>query len=180
MDNIFEGGASGTLPIAEGRPWVGMPRRPNGIYVPRFRNVNQKITEGPKGKFIRGYGYQGRSSPEFDFAAPGFGKSYKDAVHQTRWNTSLAMFGESLARKENFAEIDKERKDAWGIPVSRFQLLGATTKRRFTTMASNRRRRCSKRLERRMCKSPENILFLAFAFMNSAQRAWAPTRRTVC
>lgn len=117
MDNIFEGGASGTLPIAEGRPWVGMPRRPNGIYVPRFRNVNQKITEGPKGKFIRGYGYQGRSSPEFDFAAPGFGKSYKDAVHQTRWNTSLAMFGESLARKENFAEIDKERKDAWGIPV---------------------------------------------------------------
>ena len=117
MDNIFQGGATGTLPIKEGRPWAGMPRRPNGFYVPRFRNVTQKSTDGPKGKFIRGYGFQGRSSPEFDFAAAGFGKDYKEAVHRTRWNTSLNMFGESLARKENFVAIDKERKDAWGIPV---------------------------------------------------------------
>ena len=117
MDNIFEGGARGTLPIAEGRPWAGMPRRPNGIYVPRFRNVDQKMTAGPKGKFIRGYGYQGGSSPQFDFAASGFGKSYKEGVHRAQWVTGLTMFGESLARKENFVEIDKGRKDAWGIPV---------------------------------------------------------------
>ncbi len=117
MDNIFEGGAQGTLPVTEGRAWIGPPKRPNGIYVPRFRNVNEKITHGPKGSFIRGYGYQGGSYPSFDLGAPGFGKSYKAAVHNTRWNTALAFFGESLARKENAVEIDKERKDAYGIPI---------------------------------------------------------------
>ena len=117
MDHIYGGGATGTLPIAESRPWAGMPRRPNGIYVPRFRNVNQTVTDGPQGKFIRGYGYQGGSSPEFNFAAPGFGKAYKEGIHQTRWNASLGLWGECLARKENFVEIDTHRKDAWGIPV---------------------------------------------------------------
>ncbi len=122
MDNIFEGGAQGTIPVEGGRAWAGMPRRPNGIYVPRFRNVDQKTTNGPKGSFIRGYGYQGACSPSFDFGAPGFGKTYKEAVHQTRWNAGLALFGESLARKENFVEIDPKRKDAWGIPALRISM----------------------------------------------------------
>lgn len=117
MDNIFEGGAHGTLPIAERPAWAGMPKRPNGLYVPRFRNVTDKETKGPRGNFIRGYGYQGGCAPAFDFAAPGFGKTFKEGVHKARWNASLAFFGESLARKENFVEIDKEKKDAWGIPV---------------------------------------------------------------
>ena len=29
---------------------------------------------------IRGYGYQGGASPTFSMGAPGFGKSYKEAV----------------------------------------------------------------------------------------------------
>ena len=43
---------------------VGMPRRPNGIYIPRFRNVKEKETKG----FIRGYGYQGGGMPAFTTA----------------------------------------------------------------------------------------------------------------
>jgi choline dehydrogenase-like flavoprotein len=117
MDHIYGGGATGTLPVSGGRPWAGMPRRPNGIYVPRFRNVTQKSTEGPRGKFIRGYGYQGGSSASFNFDAPGFGKAYKDGIHETHWSASLGLWGECLARKENFVEIDRERKDAYGIPV---------------------------------------------------------------
>jgi choline dehydrogenase-like flavoprotein len=117
MDNIFEGGARGTMPIAERSSWAGMPKRPNGIYVPRFRNVTDKETKGPRGNFIRGYGYQGGCAPSFNLAAPGFGKAYKDGVHKAGWNASLGLFGESLARKENFVEIDKEKKDAWGIPA---------------------------------------------------------------
>jgi choline dehydrogenase-like flavoprotein len=117
MDHIYDGGAEGTLPLSEGKAWAGMPRRPNGIYVPRFRNVTEKVTQGPRGKFIRGYGFQGESSADFDFAAPGFGKAYKDGVHKTKWNVSLGLWGECLARKDNFVEIDSHRKDAWGIPV---------------------------------------------------------------
>jgi choline dehydrogenase-like flavoprotein len=113
MDHIYQGGAAGTMPQVEARPWAGPPRRPNGIYVPRFRNVKEKETNG----FIRGYGYQGGSTPSFNMGAPGFGKSYKEAVRNGTFGISIALWGECLARKENYVEIDKNRVDAWGIPV---------------------------------------------------------------
>lgn len=113
MDHIYGGGAAGDMPMVETRPWAGMPRRPNGIYVPRFTNVKAKMTDG----FIRGYGYQGGGSTSFDFGAPGFGANYKDAVRQGRTSLSLGLWGECLARKENSVEIDRNRVDAWGIPV---------------------------------------------------------------
>lgn len=114
MDHIYQGGASGNMPIAESRAWAGPPSRPNGIYVPRFRNVRDKETNG----FIRGYGYQGGSSPNFNYGAPGFGAAYKNAVRDTgHWSVALTAWCECLARKENYVEIDKEKKDAWGIPI---------------------------------------------------------------
>ena len=115
MDHIYRGGASGTMPGIEQKAWAGPPRRPNGIYVPRFRNVKERSTNG----FIRGYGYQGGSSPAFNFNAPGFGKKYKDAVRNSEWGISLGLWGECLARKANYVEIDPNRVDAWGIPVLR-------------------------------------------------------------
>jgi choline dehydrogenase-like flavoprotein len=113
MDHIFRGGAAGVMPTPETKAWSGPPDRPNGMYIPRFRNVTEKMTNG----FIRGYGYEGSSTPEFDFGAPGFGASYKEAVRSSRWQIHITVFGESLARKENYVEIDPERNDAWGIPV---------------------------------------------------------------
>lgn len=113
MDHIYQGGAAGVMPDLEAKPWVGMPRRPNGIYVPRFRNVKDKQTNG----FIRGYGYQGGSMPVFNYGAPGFGKAYKEAVHEGRWTINIGAWGECLARKENYAEIDKGKVDAYGIPI---------------------------------------------------------------
>ncbi|MGH9722658.1 MAG: GMC family oxidoreductase [Bryobacteraceae bacterium] len=113
MDHIYQGGANGVMPMIEARPWAGPPRRPNGIYVPRFRNITEKTTNG----FIRGYGYQGGSTPDFNFAAPGFGAKYKNGVRNGIWRINLGLWGECLARKENYAEIDRTRVDAWGIPV---------------------------------------------------------------
>ncbi|MFN0103345.1 MAG: GMC oxidoreductase [Bryobacteraceae bacterium] len=113
MDHIYQGGAAGTMPDIEARPWAGPPRRPNGIYVPRFRNIKEKTTNG----FIRGYGYQGGSSPAFDFGAAGFGKEYKEAVRNGRWGINIGLWGECLARRENKVEIDKNRVDTWGVPV---------------------------------------------------------------
>ena len=95
MDHIYGGGAAGQMPIPEARPWAGPPRRPNGIYVPRFRNVAESSTNG----FIRGYGYQGGSTPSFDFDAPGFGARYKAAVRQGHWNINLGLWAECLARR---------------------------------------------------------------------------------
>ncbi len=117
MDHIYQGGASGTMPMVETKPWAGAPRRPNGIYIPRFRNVKDKMTNG----FIRGYGYQGGSSPGFSTGAPGFGASYKEAVRAGNYGINISLWGECLARKENFVEIDPERVDAWGIPILKVQ-----------------------------------------------------------
>ena len=113
MDHIYGGGATGDMPQIKGEAWSGMPRRPNGIYVPRFRNVKEKATNG----FIRGYGYQGGGSVNFQFGAPGIGKEYKEAVRNGMASISLGLWGECLARRDNRVEIDKNKVDAWGIPV---------------------------------------------------------------
>ena len=113
VDHIYGGGASGEMDMLRPNPWYGPPRRPNGIYIPRFRNIKETSTNG----FIRGYGYQGSSAPEFAMDAPGFGASFKEAVRKGRWKIQLGVWGECLARHENFVEIDKGRVDAWGIPV---------------------------------------------------------------
>ncbi len=114
MDHVYRGGAAGELPILEANPWFGPPRRPNGIYIPRFRNIDRPMTNG----FIRGYGYQGSSWPEFALDAPGFGASYKKAVREKgRWNVGLGVWAECLPRFENRVEIDPRRTDAWGVPV---------------------------------------------------------------
>jgi choline dehydrogenase-like flavoprotein len=115
MDHIYQGGASGLMPMFEAKPWAGAPRRPNGIYVPRFRNIKEKMTNG----FIRGYGYQGGSTPSFMMNSPGFGKSYKEAVRNGQYTISLGLWGECLARYENQVTLDRGKRDAYGIPTLR-------------------------------------------------------------
>ena len=84
--------------------------------MPRFRNIEDKHPD-----FLRGYGFQGGASMEkwgHAFALPGFGAAFKQQVRDDRpWNMNFSGFGECLARYENFCEIDKEKVDAWGIPV---------------------------------------------------------------
>lgn len=119
MDHIYGGGASGEMPMLKANPWYGPPRRPNGIYIPRFRNLKETTTGG----FIRGYGYQGESQPNYAFEARGFGEDYKQAVRdQAYWSIGVGVWGECLPRYENKVEIDPLRTDAWGIPVPRISM----------------------------------------------------------
>ena len=70
MDHIYHSRANGEFPeLPKGQAWYGPPRRPNGLYIPRFRNVDRSSTNG----FIRGYGYQGGGFPAFAYNSPGFG-----------------------------------------------------------------------------------------------------------
>ena len=114
MDHIYQGGASGRMPELKAKPWAGPPSRPNGMYIPRFRNIERTHTDG----MIRGYGYQGRSGPSFKFGSPGFGESYKRAVHErAEWHTSFGAWCECLPRYENYVALNRDRRDAWGIPT---------------------------------------------------------------
>jgi choline dehydrogenase-like flavoprotein len=114
MDHIKAGGATGFIPGNEDRVTLG--RRPNGIYVPRFRNVKTKHPE-----FLRGYGFQGggsRQSWDRGIDQGGFGAEFKDEMRSPGpWQFTFNGYGECLPNHDNYIELDKEKVDAWGIPV---------------------------------------------------------------
>ena len=119
MDHVVGGGAYGKLPELKGKANANEPARPNGIYIPRFRNTP---TSGKHSRFIRGYGFQGGAEMDFNFGAEGYGTQFKNAVKEGVYQISLGGFGESLARWDNYVEIDKDLKDAWGIPALRISM----------------------------------------------------------
>jgi choline dehydrogenase-like flavoprotein len=122
MDHHSAAGAGGILEGMTGAPSVNGPNRPNGIYVIRYRNT----LNGPQQKdFLRGYGFQGGGGVGYpNFWATGYGAAFKQAVLAAHpAYLSLGGFGETLARFENFVQIDPEGAvDAWGIPVLRVNM----------------------------------------------------------
>ena len=119
MDHVVGGGASGHLTNLNILPNANEPQRPNGIYVPRFRNTPSSKSRSP---FLRGYGYQGGAGADFNFSAEGYGASLKKSVKEGVYIAGLGAFGESLARWDNVIEIDPNLKDAWGIPALRITM----------------------------------------------------------
>jgi choline dehydrogenase-like flavoprotein len=114
MDHIKWGGASGEIEGFDDRRVIG--ERPNGIYVPRFRNVASKHTG-----FIRGYGFQGgagRSGWESAARSAGLGVAFKEALSQPGpWSMSFNGYGEMLPHESNRATLSPTLKDKWGIPT---------------------------------------------------------------
>ena len=117
MDHHFRCGASGKVEGYEDKYYYG--RRANGIYIPRFRNLN-----GEKRDYIRGFGYQGGASREGwqrDVAENGIGGDFKDALTEPgEWSIGMTAFGEILPYHANSISLDKEKKDKWGLPVLSF------------------------------------------------------------
>lgn len=118
MVHFTDAGASAEFPEFAGTPSLGAPRRPTGIFMPRFRN----LPGGPAQGYLRGFGYQGGSSVGFRMGAPGYGDAYKRAVKEGVTSLSLQGFGEHLPDERNFVQIDPQRVDAWGIPVLRIHI----------------------------------------------------------
>ena len=115
MDHFMYPGARGFLPKRRNAP-AELAVRPNGIYIPRFRNLKTR-----ESKFIRGYGYQGGEGVtvyEHAYSTKGFGQDFKHSVRDANLSTlSLTGFGETLARHENLCRLDENVRDAWDIPV---------------------------------------------------------------
>jgi len=114
MDHHLGVGASGHVEGYEDKYYFG--RRANGIYIPRFRNLN-----GEKRDYIRGFGYQGRASREsFSRNIPEYsiGADFKDALSEPgHWTMNIGGFGETLPYHENTVKLSKDKKDKWGLPV---------------------------------------------------------------
>jgi choline dehydrogenase-like flavoprotein len=130
MDHVWvAGGAAGEFPDAPGpKPSLGSARRPNGIYAIRMHNT----VGGPRHKdFIRGFGYQGGGTSNFNMNAPGYGAAFKKAVLDPVTTVSLAGFGEMLPRFDNFVAIDPNVVDVFGIPVLRVTMSWGENERKL-------------------------------------------------
>lgn len=114
MDHHFKIGATGTWEGDEDKYYIG--RRPNGIYIPRYRNIGND-----KRDYVRGFGYQGsgsRSGWNRGIGDLNFGADYKESLtHPGPWGMSLGGFGETLPYHENKMYLDPTTKDKWGMPV---------------------------------------------------------------
>jgi choline dehydrogenase-like flavoprotein len=117
MDHHLRAGASGMVEGYEDKYYFG--RRANGVYIPRFRNVN-----GDKRDYLRGFGYQGGASRQgWSRSAEelGIGADLKEALTEPGvWTMNIGGFGETLPYHENMVSLDKTKKDKWGLPVLAF------------------------------------------------------------
>ncbi len=98
----------------------GMPdfnsqgRRPNGAYIPRFRNVEKQETD-----FLRGYA-AGFGAWRSDMPATGWGDSLKQQLLHPQaglWRVNSHIMGETIPKETNTVSLDPNKKDEWGMPV---------------------------------------------------------------
>ena len=120
MDHHLKLGASGDMDGFEDKYYYGY--RPNGIYVPRFRN----LPGDEKRNYLRGFGYQGSASRESwqrQVAELSFGADLKEALGQPgQWNMGIGGFGEMLPYHDNKISLSKDKKDKWNMPVIEFDV----------------------------------------------------------
>ncbi len=116
MDHHFHVGAGGSMEEWQDQYYKG--RRPNGIYVPRFRNVGGKSDQKD---YLRGYGYQGggsRSGWGRMVAEYAYGKDFKNALAKPgKWNFMFFGFGEMLPYHDNKVSLNYDKLDKWGMPT---------------------------------------------------------------
>ncbi len=119
MDHHLGVGAAAEAPGYEEMYYSG--RRPNGLYIPRFRN----LPDNPASKradYLRGFGYQGGAGrPNWDRAEPGFGAGRKARLSQPGpWLVRLGGFGEILPDPKNRMTLNHDVKDKHGLPTVTF------------------------------------------------------------
>jgi choline dehydrogenase-like flavoprotein len=117
MDHHLDVGAGALVSGFQDQYYTG--RRPNGFYIPRYRNLG-----GEKRDYIRGFGYQGgatRLGWTRLMLEESIGAELKDkAATPGPWYIRMGGFGEILPNHGNRVTLDKSRKDKWGLPLLAF------------------------------------------------------------
>ncbi|MBC7979545.1 MAG: GMC family oxidoreductase [Armatimonadetes bacterium] len=112
MDHHLGVGAKGILETHADKIHFG--RRPNGFYIPRYRNLSEKTNRN----YIRGFGYQG-SGMRQNWARPieGFGADFKKELTSFGpWGIGMGGFGECLPYENNRISLSPDKIDNWGLP----------------------------------------------------------------
>ena len=121
MHHHYEVGASAMVDGFDDSYYKG--RRPNGFYIPRFQNIDEKSTQK---NFIRGYGYQGgarRGNWQNAVSEMSFGKDLKEQILKPgAWNVGMGAFGECLPYHDNKISLNYDKLDEWGLPTLDFDV----------------------------------------------------------
>ncbi|WP_156812035.1 GMC oxidoreductase [Robiginitomaculum antarcticum] len=114
MDHVAGATADAIMPGLEDKYHWG--RRPNGFYIPRFRNHTE-----PSEDSVRGYGYQGRiyrDNWRRNVWSPGIGAEYKNAQRTPGpWRLGIVAFCEILPDERNHVAAHATKTDEWGLPI---------------------------------------------------------------
>jgi len=119
MDHHFKVGAAGVSDRFADQYFRG--QRPNGIYIPRFRNLDAATR---RKDYLRGFGYQGSAS-RLDWARPirelSFGAGLKtDLIRPGPWRFGIGAWGECLPYHRNRLYLNAAVRDKWGQPTVTF------------------------------------------------------------
>jgi choline dehydrogenase-like flavoprotein len=109
------GRTMGYLADLAGRAPFNQDGATDHVYLPRFKREPQKDYAG-------GFGYQlnytSYMTPQHARRVPGYGAGFKRTVRDLQPGFSmLGGFGKVLARRENRVTVDRNRRDAYGIPI---------------------------------------------------------------
>ena len=119
MDHHFRLGATGKSDEFRDKTYIG--GRPNGIYVPRFQNLNAATQ---RKNYTRGFGYQGgggRQGWSRNIGEANFGKAFKEEIITPgQWTMGLMGFGECLPYHENKLYLNEDLKDKHGMSTVTF------------------------------------------------------------
>ncbi|MEI6881009.1 MAG: GMC family oxidoreductase [Bacteroidota bacterium] len=121
MDHHKGIGATAEFDGFKDKYYVG--RRPGGIYIPRFSNLNDN-SKHPD--FLRGYGFQADAErsewPDVMKEDDSFGDEYKNKLTVPGpWTMFMGAWGECLPNPENKIWLDENKKDQWGLPLVNIQ-----------------------------------------------------------
>ena len=114
MDHTYRVGAMGKVEGFDDKYYKG--RRPNGIYIPRYWNVDEKTKND---KFLRGFGYQGGGYRGGNAANnENFGADFKESILKPgSWEFFITGFAECLPYHDNQVSLNTDVLDKWGQPT---------------------------------------------------------------
>src|SRR3989337_392063 len=114
MDHPKQAGATASIEGYEDKYYTG--RRPVGLYIPRYRNINEKRTD-----YLRGFGSQGGASRDgwgSLVTSTALGTALKEQVqHPGEWKIGFGGFGECLPYPDNRITLNTEQVAKWNRPT---------------------------------------------------------------
>jgi choline dehydrogenase-like flavoprotein len=88
-------------------------RRPNPLFIPKFRNI-----KGDTAPFLRGYHMNANAARETPEPVAQIGAEFKEAMTEPgQWKIRIYGYGECLPYQDNRITLNKQKKDPWGLDM---------------------------------------------------------------